>query len=216
MYEDGFENKQVVDNGTWRVNFLSTCFIQLKTRSAKAVPASVGYREPFLTMKYSPQNLHLGWWQDTILQHDDPVKRNIILHTLGQTCIKDDSQRRFLAQHSLAMLEQCCNSSKQCRNNVATLYCTKNRRCESSRVTSSLSGHPLGTAYWPLNTGLTNVRVIQENEGSQRAKYPSHDKLSSTCFYLFLGQKKKCQRTLDATHSAIRCTSMVRLLKSDR
>ena len=34
------------------------------------------------------------------------------------------------------MLEQCCNYSKQCRNNVATLCCAKNRPCESSRVTS--------------------------------------------------------------------------------
>ena len=38
------------------------------------------------------------------------------------------------------MLEQCCNHSKQCRNNVATLpSCAKNRRCELSRVTSPLS-----------------------------------------------------------------------------
>ena len=39
------------------------------------------------------------------------------------------------------MLEQCCNHSKQCCNNVATLSCpknVKNRRCESSRVTSPL------------------------------------------------------------------------------
>ena len=168
-------------------------------------------------MKYSPQNLHLGWWQDTILRHDGPVKRNIILHTLGQTCIKVTLHGTIHNDdfwHNTAL--QCWNNVVTLRNNVATLYCTKNRRCESSRVTSSLSGHPLGAAYWPLNTGLTNVRVIQENEGSQRAKYPSHDKLSSTYFYLFLGQKKKCQRTLDATHSPIRCTSMVRLLKSDR
>ena len=51
---------------------------------------------------------------------------------------QDDSQRRFLAQHVLAMLEQRCNYSKQFRNNVATLCCAKNRRCESSRVTSPL------------------------------------------------------------------------------
>ena len=31
---------------------------------------------------------------------------------------RDDSQRRFLAQHTVAMLEQCCNHSKQCRNAV--------------------------------------------------------------------------------------------------
>ena len=36
------------------------------------------------------------------------------------------------------MLEQCCNHSKQCRNNIATLCCAKNRRCESCRVTSPL------------------------------------------------------------------------------
>ena len=50
----------------------------------------------------------------------------------------DDSQRRFLAQQSVAMLEQCCNLSTQCGNNAATLCCPKNRRCESSRVTSPL------------------------------------------------------------------------------
>ena len=45
---------------------------------------------------------------------------------------RDDSKRRFLAQRTVAMLEQCCNYSKQCRNNVATLCCA------SSRVTSPL------------------------------------------------------------------------------
>ena len=62
--------------------------------------------------------------------------RNITIQ-LGDVTL-DDSQRRFLVQHSVAMLEQCCNHSKQCGNNVATLCCPKNRRCESSRVTSPL------------------------------------------------------------------------------
>ena len=48
---------------------------------------------------------------------------------------RDDSHRRFLAQHIVAMLEQCWNYSKQCCNNVVTLCCAKNRRCESSRMT---------------------------------------------------------------------------------
>ena len=34
------------------------------------------------------------------------------------------------------MLEQCCNHLNQCRNNVATLSCAKNRCCKSSDVTS--------------------------------------------------------------------------------
>ena len=37
------------------------------------------------------------------------------------------------------MLEQCCNHSKQYCNDVATLYCAKNRRCELSRVTSTFN-----------------------------------------------------------------------------
>ena len=47
---------------------------------------------------------------------------------------RDDSQQRFLAQHSFAMLD---NAAKL-RNNVVTLCCAKNRRQESSRVTSLL------------------------------------------------------------------------------
>ena len=31
-------------------------------------------------------------------------------------------QRRFLAQHSIAMLGKCCSYLKQCRNNIAMLY----------------------------------------------------------------------------------------------
>ena len=48
------------------------------------------------------------------------------------------------------MLEQCCHYSKQCRNNVATLCCAKNRRCESSRVTS------------PLNTRIENANKTEK------------------------------------------------------
>ena len=44
---------------------------------------------------------------------------------------RDDSERRFLAQHRVL---QCWNDIVIMRNNVATLCCAKNRRCESSRV----------------------------------------------------------------------------------
>ena len=51
----------------------------------------------------------------------------------------NDSRELFWAQHSVAMLEQCCNHSKLCRNNVVMLCCAKNRRWEPSRVTSPLN-----------------------------------------------------------------------------
>ena len=60
-------------------------------------------------------------------------RRRRCLKVMFNGTIRNDG---FYAQHSAAMLEQCCNYSKQCRNNVATLCCAKNRRCESSRVTS--------------------------------------------------------------------------------
>ena len=49
---------------------------------------------------------------------------------------RHDSQRRFLAQHSVATLLQHCFKWLQHCSSIATLCCAKNRRCESSCVTS--------------------------------------------------------------------------------
>ena len=70
---------------------------------------------------------------------DQANPQAIILDCKGDLT-RNDSQRRFLAQQSVEILEQYCNYSKQCRNNVATLCCAKNRHCESSRVTSPPGG----------------------------------------------------------------------------
>ena len=59
--------------------------------------------------------------------HAKKTQRAISFYTKDDVT-RDDSQ--FLAQRSVEMLEQCCNYSKQCRNDVATLCCAKNRRCE--------------------------------------------------------------------------------------
>ena len=67
----------------------------------------------------------------------------------------DDSQRRFLAQHRVAKLEQCCNYSKQCRN--AVLICAKNRWCESSCVTS-----PLYVYVYDRNSRKKSFRGIKD------------------------------------------------------
>ena len=45
---------------------------------------------------------------------------------LHETIRSDDFQRNT----AFHWLEQCGNHLKQCRNNVATVYCAKNRRCE--------------------------------------------------------------------------------------
>ena len=49
---------------------------------------------------------------------------------------RDDSQRRLLVQHSVATLLRHCLEWLQYCSSIATLCCTKDRRCESSRVTS--------------------------------------------------------------------------------
>ena len=65
------------------------------------------------------------------LRHKDIVQVN----TLSDTT-RDDSQRRFLAQHSVAALLRQWFERLQHSASVATLCCAKNRRCKSSRVTS--------------------------------------------------------------------------------
>ena len=85
-------------------------------------------------------NTHLSLKLDIQKGHSLKTKLNFFLGSLGDVT-QDDSQRRFSAQHWVAMVEQCCNHLKQCRNNVATLCCAKNRRCESCRVTSPLSSN---------------------------------------------------------------------------
>ena len=63
----------------------------------------------------------------TLIGHGQrPITARVIFATLykllstdGQGDVtQDDSQRRFLVQHSVAMLEQCCNHWKQCCNAV--------------------------------------------------------------------------------------------------
>ena len=58
--------------------------------------------------------------------------------TLNRLFTRDDSQLRCLAQHSVATLLRHCFEWFQHCSNIATLCCAKNRRCESSRVTSPL------------------------------------------------------------------------------
>ena len=67
---------------------------------------------------------------------------------------RDDPQGQFLAQHSIAMLEQCCNHLKQCRNNVVMLCCTKNRQWESFRVTSPKCRLAARLQYLLINSTL--------------------------------------------------------------
>ena len=54
---------------------------------------------------------------------------------------RDDLQRRFLTRHSVATLLWHCFEWLQHCSSIATLCCAKNRRCESSRVTSPLSNN---------------------------------------------------------------------------
>ena len=51
---------------------------------------------------------------------------------------RDDSQRRFLSQHSVATLLRRCFELLQHCSSIKTLCCAKNPRCESPRVTSPL------------------------------------------------------------------------------
>ena len=70
-----------------------------------------------------PRNLHLVLQAQVTTELEGDVTR-------------DDSQRRFWAQHRVAALLQRCFECLQHRSSIVTPCRTKNRRCESSRVAS--------------------------------------------------------------------------------
>ena len=59
-----------------------------------------------------------------------PSRRTLLKYKKSTDNVtRDDSQRRFLTQHSVAALLRLCSAWLQHCTNIATLCCTKNRRC---------------------------------------------------------------------------------------
>ena len=75
-------------------------------------------------------NVKFQWFADFWWNTD-----YFLLELIKGDVTQDDSQRRFLAQHSVATLLPHCFEWFQHCSNITTLCCAKNRRCESSRVT---------------------------------------------------------------------------------
>ena len=75
----------------------------------------------------------------------------------GELIKRDDSQQRFLAQHSVATLLRHCLEYLQHCSNIATLCCAKNRCCESYRVTSS----PLGLVAFIWKVSFWQKPIIR-------------------------------------------------------
>ena len=73
-------------------------------------------------------------------------------------------QRRFVTQPFVAILEQYCRHSNQCRSNVAKLCCVKTRRCESSRATSPLYHHASRSCLCLLDRGEATPETRQAFE----------------------------------------------------
>ena len=68
------------------------------------------------------------------------------------------------------MLEQCCNHSKQCRNNVATLCCAKNRRCESSPLVSPVDPVYMGPEKIFEQTNFLPVQPVEAVKAVEAVK----------------------------------------------
>ena len=86
------------------------------------------------------KNIYVGFWPfDNVLQRIkcDRPRPHKKQKTFGLVT-RHDSRRRFLAQHSVASLLRHCFELLQHCSIIATLFCAKNLRCESFRVTSPL------------------------------------------------------------------------------
>ena len=74
-----------------------------------------------------------------ILEYQSMVRKHLIKEKRSPNkgyVTRDDSQRRFLAQHSVTTLLGRCFELLQHCSNIATLRCAKNSRCAPARVTS--------------------------------------------------------------------------------
>ena len=83
------------------------------------------------------------------------AKRRLTFQTKGDVT-RGDSQRRFLAQHSIAALLRHCFEWLQHCSNIARLCCAKNRLCDSSCVTSPLK--PLANGRNIVGQQLPTIR----------------------------------------------------------
>ena len=82
---------------------------------------------------------------------------------------RDDSQRRFLAQHSVATLLRRCFEWLQLCFSIATLCSAKNSSCESSRLTSPY----IDDGYYvfpPKSLWLTRVHSLVLRKSPPRWK----------------------------------------------
>ena len=113
------------------------------------------------TAKRWPRPLNRGLISHSFLQ----LFRDSDHQPLKADVTWDDSQRWFFAQHRVAMLEQCCNRSKQCRNNVEMMCCVKNRRCKSSKFQRSVAlwdSCRTSSVHWPYEL-FKNIRQTLYN-----------------------------------------------------
>ena len=108
-----------------------------------------------------PRNLHL-------------VLQTQVTRELEGDVTRDDSQRRFWAQHRVAALLQRCFEWLQHRSSIATPCRAKNRRCESSRVTSP----------WDLGT-RTSTSARFNLKFLRVFKKKTHRKASFYFFFFF-------------------------------
>ena len=100
------------------------------------------------------------------------------------------------------MLEQSCNHSKQCRNNVATLCFANNRRCESSRITSplhvaSVCTHPVAWCRVLLMLGVVaSVCTLLPKRTQQLPTLSKHIKSVVGTLHLSLRTVKRYERLI--------------------
>ena len=136
--EGGSNGEERGEKGYFVLSFPSSITFDPSTS-----PLESFFDSPQLSVCFKVEIVHTSKYayrlrEDKVEKHCVTLTRAAAEETKSDVT-RNNSQRRFLAQHSVPMLEQCCNHSKQCRNNVATLCCAKNRRCESSCVTSPLN-----------------------------------------------------------------------------
>ena len=126
------------------------------------------YRIALATARKPYRIWHLFTHKTSAFRAISVMKRNCAAPISKGDVTRDDSQRRRLAQHSVATLLRHCLEWLQLCSSIETMSCAKNRCYESSRVTSPYHLSARKAFQYSMNITQTYSLHVRSH---QRKKY---------------------------------------------
>ena len=120
---------------------------------------------------------YISWQSCANKQRENSSWEGVVTETWADVS-RDNSQRRFLAQYIVTTMFWYCFEWLQHCFNIATMCCAENRRCESSRLTSSLWCGKRGKK----KTNKQTTTTLLQNQSKSNVRIANFTTHVQTCF----------------------------------